>query len=226
VLKIVAYYTNDFYYSKSIDLSHSLNKFGACYEIKKVQGPETWNEAVSYKPRFILDSLLSSSCQYLGYTDCDSRLLRALPASDITGDVAYVPFKRNPHSTEEALTGTLFFKNTTPVKAFVMGWIDATTQWQGLDTPEQLSLKQVLEHTNLNVQRLGPEWCFIFDDMREMYPDAAPIFEHYQASREYKELEAKGTHTKAQVPDMQGERGAAGPVGDPSEWTRSKGSSK
>ena len=40
MLKIVAYWTNDYYYGKSIDLSHSLNRFGVTYEIKRVTGPE------------------------------------------------------------------------------------------------------------------------------------------------------------------------------------------
>lgn len=223
MLKIVAYYTNNYYYGKSIDLSHSLNKWGACYEIKKVTGPKTWQEAVSYKPRFVLDCLEASSCDLIGYTDADSRLLRAIPTGSITGDVAYTPFKRSPHHPEETLTGTLFFRNTPEVKAFVQEWIEATPQWAGLDTPEQLSLKQVLEHTSLNIQRLGPEWCFIFDDMREMFPDAQPIFEHYQASREYKGLEEKG---ETEVSDMHGEGLSGGFMADPSEWTRAKGRAK
>lgn len=224
MLKLCAYWTNDFYYSKSIDLSHSLNKWGACYEIKKVTGPKTWNEAVSHKPQFILDCLVSSTCDYIGYTDCDSKLLRAVPAMDLSGDVAYVPFKRTPHHQEEALTGTLFFKNTSAVKAFVMEWVDATPQWAGLDTPEQLSLKQVLEHTQLNIQRLGPEWCWIFDDFKELFPDAPPpIFCHYQASREFKILEQ---NNQTEMPDLQRQGASDRYVADPSEWTRSNGRTK
>ena len=221
MLKMVAYYTNDYYYSKSIDLSHSLNKHGACYEIKKVTGPKTWKEAVSYKPQFILDCLVSSTYDLIGYTDVDSRLLRPIPYESLIGDMAYTPFRRSPQTSEEALTGTLFFRNTSAVKAFLMEWIDATPQWAGLDTPEQLSLKQVLEHTSLNVQRLGPEWCWIFDDFKELFPNAPPpIFEHYQASREYKILEEKG---QTEVPDMQREGASDRYVLDPSEWARAKG---
>lgn len=226
MLKIVAYWTNDYYYGKSIDLSHSLNRFGVTYEIKRVTGPETWAQAVSYKPRFILDCLLSSSCEYIGYTDADSRLLRAIPGGAISGDVAYTPFKRSPHHEEEALTGTLFFKNTMEVRALVLQWAEATEKYQHSFTPEQHSLKEVMAHSTLDFQRLGPEWCFIFDDMREIYPDASPIFEHYQASREYKTLEAQGKAGQAKVSDMQGERGDLGQVGDPSEWSRSKGARK
>jgi hypothetical protein len=227
MLKIVAYYTNNYYYSKSIDLSHSMNKWGACYEIKKVEGPKTWAEAVSYKPRFILDCMVSSTCDSIGYTDVDSRLLRAIPHGALTGEVAYTPFQRSPHNPEEALTGTLFFKNTPAVQDFVREWIEATPKYRGLDTPEQLSLRDVLASTTLDIQRLGPEWCWIFDDFKELFPNAPPpIFEHYQASREYKTLEAQGKADQAELSDMQGEGLSSGYATDPSEWTRAKGRSK
>ncbi len=220
--KVVAFYTNDFYEAKARELAMSLGKhWTGPYEITKLQGPKTWNEAVQAKPRFILDSLVSSSCEGILYTDADSCLLCKAPEEILTGDICYVPFKRDPHNPEEVLTGTLYFKNTMAVKAFVLEWIDATEKYKGLDTPEQLSLKEVLEHTTLNVQKLPPEWCFIFDDMREMYPDAKAIFEHYQASREYKTLETKG-----EVPCLQRERVVDSYASDPSEWTRSKGRGK
>lgn len=224
MLKMVGFYTNSYYHRKSIELIHSLDRFGVTYEVKRIQGPATWQEAVSYKPRFILDCLVSSTCEYIGYTDCDSRLLRPIPHGSITGDMAYAPFKRNPHAAEEALTGTLFFKNTPEVKAFVQEWIDATPQYKGLDTPEQLSLRQILEKTTLNVQRLGPEWCWIFDDFKELFPNAPPpIFEHYQASREFKTLEQEG---KTEMPDLQGEGASDRYVDNSSEWIKANGSRK
>lgn len=230
-LKVVAYYTNEYYYRQSLHLSHSLNRFGVTYEISKVQGPKTWNEAVSYKPRFILDSLVATSCDAVIYTDCDSKLQRSIPSEELTGDVGYVPFKRNPHETEEALTGTLYFKNTAGVKAFILDWIDATPKYSQLDTPEQMSLREVLERTSLNVQRLSHEWCWIFDDFKELFPNAKPpIFEHFQASRTYKDLEKKGQTQVSDLPgevqDLQGEGVSSGYVCDPSEWKRSKGASK
>lgn len=192
MLKVVAYYTNDFYYGKSIDLSHSLNKYGVSYEVSKIKGPATWQEAVSYKPRFILDSLVNSTCQQLIYTDADSKLLRPMPVDVLRGELAYVPFKRSPQHEEETLTGTLYFKNTMAVKAMILAWIEATAKYQHTFTPEQHGLREVLEHCGLEVQRLGPEWCWIYDDFKELFPNAPPpIFEHYQASREYKELERK-----------------------------------
>lgn len=222
MIKLVAYYTNDFYEAKARELASSLGKhWTGPYEITRVTGPETWNEAVQAKPAFILNSLVSSSCEGVLYTDADSILCRKVPEAELTGDIAYCPFKRDPHSNEETLTGTLYFKNTSAVKAFCLEWIDATEKWNGLDTPEQLSLKEVLGHTKLNVQRLGPEWCWIFDDFKELFPNAqAPIFEHFQASRTYKNLPKD-----IQVSDLQGQRQNDSHVCDPSEWTRSKGGS-
>jgi len=223
MLKVVAFYTNDFYYGKSIDLSHSLNRCGVTYEIKKVQGPQTWAEAVSYKPRFILDQMLSSSCERILYTDVDSKLLRNLPASDLNGDVSLVRWQRSPHHEEEALTGTLCFRNTMEVRAFILEWAEATEKYRHSFTPEQHSLKEVMATSKLNFQFLPPEWCFIFDDMREMYPDAQPIFEHYQASREYRSLEERKAKGKAEVPDMQGEGFSPRSMGNPAEWSNSRG---
>jgi hypothetical protein len=32
-------------------------------------------------------------------------------------------------------------------------------------------------------KNLPPEYTFIFDSMRKMYPNAKPVIEHFQASR-------------------------------------------
>lgn len=225
MIKLVAFYSNSYYCNLAANLSLSLNKYwSGPYEISKVQGLATWGAAVAQKPKFILDSLVSSSCEGILYTDADSTLSRVPPLEQLTGDIAYTPFQRSPQHTEEALTGTLYFRNTLAVRSFVGEWIAETVKYQGLDTPEQLSFKEVLEHEPLEVQRLGPEWCFIFDDMREIYPDAKEIFLHHQASRTYRQLEREG---KAQeMPDVQGEGLSQGPVADASEWTRSKGRPK
>lgn len=215
MLKVVSFYTNDFYKAKADALAQSLGKFGVTYEITKVTGPATWREAVAYKPRFILDSLLSSACDYLVYTDADSQLLQPIPFKELAGDLAYHPFRRSPHHEEETLTGTMAFKNTMEVRAFLLDWIGATEKWKTSDTPEQHSLAECLGRTSLNVQRLGPEWCFIFDDMREIHPNASPIFEHYQASRQYKAAE---TAEEAAIAEEVTEY-----LPDPSEWKRAKG---
>ena len=37
---------------------------------------------------------------------------------------------------------------------------------------------------NLNVKNLPPEYTFIFDSMKVMYPSVKPVIEHFQASRQ------------------------------------------
>ena len=225
MIKLTAFYSNSYYCSLAANLSLSLNKhWSGPYEISKVQGLESWGAAVSHKPKFILDSLVSGSCEGILYTDADSTLQRVPPIEQLTGDIAYTPFKRSPHHAEEALTGTMYFKNTHEVQAFVREWMDCTPQWKGMDTPEQLSLQQCLARTSLHIQCLGPEWTFIHDDMREIYPDAKEIFLHHQASRTYRELERQGK--TQEMPDVPWEGVSERQVADPSEWSRSKGRAK
>ena len=37
---------------------------------------------------------------------------------------------------------------------------------------------------NLDVKNLPPEYTFIFDSMKVMYPKIIPVIEHFQASRQ------------------------------------------
>jgi hypothetical protein len=38
----------------------------------------------------------------------------------------------------------------------------------------------------LRDKNLPPEYTFIFDSMRKIYPNAVPVIEHFQASRKYR----------------------------------------
>lgn len=150
----------------------------------------SWADAVCWKPQFILDELCDTSLEGLVYTDADSKMLRRPPIEELAGvDIGLHFFHRTPASPPECLTGTLFFRRTPKVIEFVEAWASKTAQFRDSFTPEQESLKDVLSWTHFNelkVKALAPEWCFIFDDMRAMYPKAQPIFEHYQASRKHR----------------------------------------
>ena len=55
-------------------------------------------------------------------------------------------------------------------------------QWN-LDTVIQQIQK---EDPSFKVNNLPPEYTFIFDSMKKMYPNAKPVIEHFQASRRFK----------------------------------------
>jgi hypothetical protein len=193
VLKVVSYYTNDFYRQRSIALTRSLDRHGVYYEVSYVKGKTSWVEAVCHKPQFIAESLVRSSCDLLVWTDADSILERPIPFEELgKGDIAFVGWQRSPHHDREYLTGTMVFKNSTRVRDFVEEWAHLTPTYRNTFTPEQMSLKELLsQKTEIAIQELDPSWCFIQDDMREMYPNAKEIFRHTQASRTYKEIERK-----------------------------------
>lgn len=184
--KVIAYYTNADYAKLAANLSTSCLEFGINHSLTDHDGAElTWKQAVMFKPQFILDQLMQSD-EDIFYTDADSKFVRKPDWSIFEGcDLAFHKFQRSIHHGVEYLTGTMFFRNTALVRCFVSDWVGHTEHWDHSDTPEQDSLRATvaLWESRLKVVDMPKEWCFIHDDMREMYPDAQPIIEHYQASR-------------------------------------------
>lgn len=227
VLKVVSYYTNAYYCKLAMRLADSLNRHGMTYEIQKIEAKD-WREAVSKKPGFILDALRASSCSFLLWIDADGVCERPILETEFSDcDLGFVKWQRSPHHEKDHLTGTMLFRNTPEVQGFIDEWDYETGKYCKANTPEQHGLKSALdlmEHwpvaERLRVKYLPPEYCFIFDDMREMYPDAKAAVTHYQASREYKELEKRGI---AQEEPKKEEVLPVRLVADPSEWGRSRG---
>jgi hypothetical protein len=48
------------------------------------------------------------------------------------------------------------------------------------------AIQQMKKTQGLIDKNLPPEYTFIFDSMRNMYPNAKPVIEHFQASRKLK----------------------------------------
>ena len=156
----------------------------------------SWDEAVRYKPTFILEKLMHHyPDEYDGilWTDADS-IFRSVPNwSKLQGvDLAWHRFKRGPHHEVEHLTGTMYFKTGSErVQEFVELWEHRTAMLRRIDCPEQVALRDLWNnkaHTyrDLSWRDIGPEMVYIFDDFKEHYPNVKPVIEHYQASRRLK----------------------------------------
>jgi hypothetical protein len=70
-------------------------------------------------------------------------------------------------------------------------WLDKNkAEGTGAKTFEQWNLGAVIEQMvktdNLVCKNLPPEYTFIFDTMKRIYPNAVPVIEHFQASRKLK----------------------------------------
>ncbi len=185
---VVAYYTNDDYAKEAERLRLSLEELCIPHAIKAVKGISGWNEAVRFKPRFIFECMTTFNRDLL-YVDADA-IFRNVPDWPILEgmDVGVHHFQRSKRHAVELLTGTVYVRNGVETLQFVTEWARLTDNFVGCDTPEQESLRQTVK-TFGSLVRLGnlpPSWCFIFDDMRRMYPDTRPVIEHFQASRRYR----------------------------------------
>lgn len=192
-VKVIAFWTNQYYCDQAKRLEASLRKFNLSYHIRYVAGMTTWAEAVCSKPQFIRQQIEDTRFDGLLYTDCDSEFLKQPDFSAFKDcDLGAVWWQRSPHHETEILTGTMFFAANAVMRDFVNEWAQETPQYRHTFTPEQQSLKAVIgreKWSGLRVAKLPVEWCFIFDDHREMYPDAKATVQHYQASREFRRKE-------------------------------------
>lgn len=192
---VAAFYTNDFYKKHAYFLLDSIQHVGIqTYTIEQVHGCKTWSEAVCRKVSWIRETLdYLEGEDGLFYVDADAQFKRKPDWEIMKGcDFAAVEWKRHANCDPEVLTGSMFFRNNDRVRGFLDEWDKLTPKYRHTFTPEQRSLAEYLSKPNpITFKKLPVEWAFIFDDHRSMYPDAKEIVLHHQASREYKEIEAK-----------------------------------
>ena len=192
---VIAYYTTWNGYDKEAErLSKSLKRFELESDILSLSRDylPSWNDAVSYKPRFILEAF-DHSKEFDGYlyVDADAQFVGKPDFSIFeTCDLSFHKFKRCISTPTEFLTGTMYFANVPRVKEFIQLWAQETIPYKHTDTPEQHGLKDAMQKMpSMNVLDLPPEWVWIFDDFPKIYgKDRCPIIKHYQASRRLRRI--------------------------------------
>lgn len=152
----------------------------------------SWLDAVTRKPTFILDCMLSASItDAFLWVDADARF-RQQPDFSIFEDCDYSAclFQWTAGHPLEMLTGTLFFRNTPEVREMVRHWIAMTETWRKAnhDTPEQIALLNVhqmyeREKRGLRFKAMPPEWVFVEPEFRTRFDGLKPVISHLQASR-------------------------------------------
>lgn len=189
-VRVVAYYTNDAYKAEAEKLRLSLGEFNLDYRIYREGSSQwTWEEAVRWKPSFCLRELRKALVEkYDGilYVDADAIFRRLPDWSELKlADFGAHWFQRSKHHAIEILTGTLFFRCNERVDDLLIEWVKATNRLVSpLPTPDQTSIALALRgRTGITMRDIGPEWVYIFDDFRAIYPGRRPLIEHFQASR-------------------------------------------
>lgn len=185
-VQVVAYYT-DRYKGEVRRLKGSLDKLGIDGYIHPMPDQGSWAQNVMVKPAFILGCLNAfKTVDGIFYTDADSEFL-SLPDWEKFNDchISYHRFQRSGHHAIESLTGSMYFCNSPTTKRFVAEWCEATKVFGTSFTPEQDSLKVVMDRwqDRISWKDCGADYCYIFDDFRAIYPKVAPVIRHMQASR-------------------------------------------
>lgn len=187
---VIAYYTeNTSYEALAGKLKKSLANFNLSHYIEGIKDLGSWEKNTHYKAHFI-KSILESRNQDILYVDVDAQF-KAYPdlIEKLDCDIAYrtQDFRWR---ADEALSGTIFLKNNDKVKRFVNRWIELNeaipAQRMKPETWEQKNMQRAQrEMSELVYYNLPPEYTFIYDHMKMMYPGVSPVVEHYQESRRY-----------------------------------------
>lgn len=184
----IAYYTKQTkYQTLSENLKHSTQIFSIPLHIKEIPDLGSWERNTHYKAEFILESLNTLN-QDLLYVDVDA-VFREYPKllETLDCDIAYrtenFKWRKN-----EALSGTIFIKNTTASRNLLERWIELNKKNPAHrykpETWEQANMQRAVEQTpGIKYYNLPPEYTFIFDHTKNMYPGLSPVIEHFQASR-------------------------------------------
>ena len=195
-MKVIAYYTLGTDYEKEAKrLKDSLKKVGLPYEINGVLNLRSWQANTRYKAKFIEDKII----EHLGadypllYLDVDA-VVKEYPKEleSITEDIA-VRFEDFKWKKGTCLSGTILIRPNESMLRLCKDWQLRNKQTEhNAKNLEQDNLGELINEysyhypNHFKFKVLEPEYCFIFDIHKRMYPNKKPIIEHLQASRRLK----------------------------------------
>lgn len=185
---IIAYYTeNTSYQSLAEKLKKSIQNLGLPHYIESIKDQGSWEKNTHYKAYFIKKCLIERS-ENLLYVDVDA-IFKQYPSliDSLDCDIAYrtQDFRWRK---DEALSGTIFLRNNDKIKRMVDRWIELNqntpAERMKPETWEQKHMQTAQrEMSDIVYYNLPPEYTYIFDHTKTMYPKISPVIEHYQESR-------------------------------------------
>ena len=193
--RIVTFYTPGPYADEAEGLKASASALGLSVDARLMTPFASWQDAVCWKPSFILDRLCELEIgEGLLWVDADARFRQVPDWSILEGaDYGFCKFQWTKGHPIESLTGCLYFRQLMKVHNFLADWIVATAHWQGVnrDTPEQKALLGTHNDAprlgrKLRFRELPKTWLWIVPEFFNMYPNEKPVIAHYQASRKWR----------------------------------------
>jgi hypothetical protein len=190
----VAYYTiGTPYEGEAIKLKSSLDKLDLLHDIVGVPSMGSWQQNTRFKAKFLQQMLTKHKGHNLVYVDVDA-VVHSIPIlfKDYTCDIGirYQDFRWRKN---ECLSGTIFLANNENVMKVCKEWeninIKESSDKQNLEQWNLGSAISSLHNSlNLKISNMPPEYTFIFDSMKLIYPNINPVIEHFQASRRFKKM--------------------------------------
>jgi hypothetical protein len=185
---IIAYYTlGNHYQQLSENLKKSCQEFNLPLFLKPIEDLGSWEKNTHYKANFISDCLEGFS-EDLVYVDVDAEFKRyPYLFESLDCDIAYRT-ENFRWRKDEALSGTIFLGNNDEVRSLVNLWKSINELTPAIrnkpDTWEQANLQRATQQSpEIIYENLPPEYTYIFDHTKSMYPNISPVIEHFQASR-------------------------------------------
>lgn len=177
----VSYYTLGTPYEREAgELKNTLRAFGLEHDITGVANLGDWCANCAMKARVIAEAMDRYPTRPIVFVDADARI-RQYPAHFTTlwgtCDVAF--YRLNG----ELLSGTLYFASTPAALQLVQGWQRRCAEQPNV-WDQQLLDQEIKSTAGLRVAELPPQYVQIFDTMRDC---GAPVIEHMQASRRFRE---------------------------------------
>lgn len=187
---VIGYYTKDTSYENLASrLKKSLAEFSLPNYIEAIPDQGSWEKNTHYKATFI-QKCLRERTEDLLYVDVDA-VFRSypslIPEIGKDHDLAYrtEDFRWRK---DEALSGTIFIRNNDLMRGFVDQWIEMNrnnpAERMKPETWEQKNMQRVHRSIpEIRYYNLPPEYTFIFDHSKKMFPGVSPVIEHFQESR-------------------------------------------
>lgn len=187
---IVSYYTiNTPYEAEATKLKNSLIKLNVPHDVVGVPNLGDWQANTRFKAKFMQDMLIKHKGKSIVWVDSDA-VVHSYPSlfDSYTCDVA-VRWQDFRWRKNECLSGTIFLANNEKVMKLCKEWEKINIREGGNNSNlEQWNLGSAIDllkpSLQLSVINIPPEYTFIFDSMKKIYPKIKPVIEHFQASRQ------------------------------------------
>jgi hypothetical protein len=191
-LIIVGYYTVNTPYEKEAEgLLNSCRKLNLKFDIPGIPSFGSWQSNTRFKAKFMLDMLQKYPGQKLLYVDCDA-IIHSEPVlfKNYEYDIG-IRYQDFNWRKNECLSGTIFMRSNEKTISLCKRWIEINeSEGPNAKTLEQWNLDKAIQegvsNYGLSLNNIPPEYTFIFDSMKRMYPTIKPIIEHFQASRKFR----------------------------------------